>query len=56
MHIFIHHFVDVDFKNIFEFYVENHDQSDLNAPDVVITTCQFVSTSVPGGLERSVIN
>ncbi len=29
------------------------DQCDLNIPDVVITTCQLVSTNVPGGLERS---
>ncbi len=28
-------------------------QSYLNTPDVVITTCQLVSTNVPGGLEHS---
>ncbi len=42
-----------------EFYVEvksakvKSDQSDLNAPDVVITICQLISTNVPGGLEHS---
>ncbi len=30
------------------------DQSDLNAPDVVIMTRQLVSTNAPGGLERSI--
>ncbi len=30
------------------------DQSDLNAPDVVITTRLLVSTNVRGGLERSI--
>ncbi len=29
-------------------------QSDLNAPDVVIMTRQLVSTNAPGGLERSI--
>ncbi len=29
------------------------DQSDLNIPDVVITTCQLVRTNVPEGHERS---
>ncbi len=55
---FIHHYVDVELKKkTVEFYVEKlnlpscSEQSDSNAPDVVITTCQHVNMNLPGGLE-----
>ncbi len=53
---FICYFVDVELKKIVELYVKVKspscsDQSDLKAPDIVITICQLVSMYIPGGLE-----